>query len=89
MSGLGSSDAMMTQKMVLFDWSLFFSSYGLRTYSNVFSGEELVTWLTDLGLADDRLAATNYGNTLLRGRVIEHVTKKHSFYDLPYFYRFC
>ncbi|XP_031562631.1 integral membrane protein GPR155-like [Actinia tenebrosa] len=64
-------------------------TYHFRTYHNVFCGDQLVSWLVDLGLAEDRVAATNYGNSLLQGRLIEHVTKEHFFYDLPYFYHFC
>ncbi|EDO43618.1 predicted protein [Nematostella vectensis] len=62
--------------------------YRLRTYKNVFRGDQMVDWLLDCGLVEDRPAAVHYGNSLLLGRIIEHVTKEHAFYDRPYFYKF-
>ena len=60
----------------------------LRRYQCVFKGCELVDWLLQAGLSTDRSAAVEYASTLLEGRVIEHVQRRHYFYDLPYLYRF-
>lgn len=70
---------------------LFFLSfrYRLRKYKSVFRGDRLVNWLLEVGLATDRQAAVHYGNCLILGRVICHVTQAHFFYDSPYLYKFC
>lgn len=62
--------------------------YRLRKYKSVFRGDRLVNWLLEVGLATDRQAAVHYGNCLILGRVIYHVTQAHFFYDSPYLYQF-
>ena len=59
-----------------------------KTYPCVFTGTDFVDWLIEVGLANDREDAVEYGRTLLRGQVIEYVTREHHFHDLDYFYRF-
>ena len=63
--------------------------YRLRKYKSVFRGDRLVNWLLEVGLATDRQVAVRYGNCLIRGRVICHVTQAHFFNDSPYLYQFC
>ncbi|XP_064401866.1 lysosomal cholesterol signaling protein-like [Halichondria panicea] len=61
----------------------------LRTYDTVFSGVDLVDWLVRKGVVKDREAGVQYGESLLVGRVVAHVSNEHYFHDEPYFYRFC
>ena len=55
---------------------------------DVFSGEDMVTWLINVGLADDREDAVEYASKLVSGRVVAHIDKRRSFYDNEYLYRF-
>lgn len=59
-----------------------------RSYEDVFTGEDLVSWLINVGLAEDRTVAVEYGSKLVLGRVMEHIDKRRSFYDRSYLYRF-
>ena len=61
--------------------------YHLRTYENVFTGTELVNWLLSKQLANSREDAVSYGEILLQGQIIEHVTQEHYFHDENYFYQ--
>ena len=61
----------------------------LKSYKNVFRGDQLVDWIIEFGLANTRMDAVYYGNCLLQGQIIQHCVNEHYFYDLPYFYRFC
>ena len=54
----------------------------------MFVGSELVDWLVDKGIVSTREDATEYGQSLLVGRVISHVSEEHYFHDEKYFYRF-
>ncbi len=65
----------------------FFRSF-LKTYKDVFLGTEFVDWLIEIGLANERHEAVEYGRRLLNGLIIEHAHKEHHFCDLPYFYQF-
>ncbi len=56
-------------------------------YQDVFTGGELIDWLLDVGLIKERSEGVLYGRKLLEGSVIEHVTNKHHFLDMTYFYR--
>ncbi|XP_074030113.1 integral membrane protein GPR155 homolog anchor isoform X2 [Leptinotarsa decemlineata] len=40
----------------------------LKIYKNVFSGEQFVDWLIEVGLARDRVEAVNYARHLIEGR---------------------
>ncbi|XP_013387378.1 integral membrane protein GPR155 isoform X2 [Lingula anatina] len=62
--------------------------FRMRVYRSVFTGEDLVKWLLEVGLAIDTLDAVAYGQKLVLGRVIVHVKAEHNFYNLPYFYKF-
>lgn len=48
----------------------------------------MVDWIIDSGIIVDRGEAVAYGNKLILGRIIKHVTDERFFYDLPYFYEF-
>lgn len=61
---------------------------GLNTYENVFTGVAFCDWIIDRGLVNDRTEAEIYGNNLLIGRVLHHVTHRHYFYDRHYLYMF-
>ncbi len=67
----------------------FMHRFLLRTYDTVFSGVDLVDWLVRKGVVKDREAGVQYGESLLVGRVVAHVSNEHYFHDEPYFYRFC
>lgn len=60
----------------------------MRMYQDVFAGSDLVDWLLREGIAATREEGTEYGHSLLLGRVLTHVTNEHYFYDDRYFYRF-
>ncbi|KAL4221937.1 hypothetical protein ACF0H5_017989 [Mactra antiquata] len=62
--------------------------YRFRSYNDVFCGTSLCDWLVEVGLCHERYDAVTYGQTLLRGQIIAHVSKEHDFHDMPYFYRF-
>ena len=58
-----------------------------KIYRDVFTGTELIDWLLEVGLANERSEGVVYGRRLLEGAVIEHVTGNHHFQDMAYFYR--
>jgi hypothetical protein len=62
--------------------------YYAKVYQGVVVGSDLVDWLLEKGLVRTREDATQYGQSLLLGRVLTHVTHEHYFYDDNYFYRF-
>lgn len=53
-----------------------------------FSGRQLVDWLLKNQLASTRDEAAILGNRLLFGRIIEHITKHHLFFDNTFYYKF-
>uniref|UniRef100_A0A4W3IGA8 G protein-coupled receptor 155 n=1 Tax=Callorhinchus milii TaxID=7868 RepID=A0A4W3IGA8_CALMI len=59
---------------------------GAQSYTDVFQGCHLVDWLIQVGLAHDRGEAVNYGNRLLKGGVIQHITEDYSFCDESLYY---
>lgn len=59
-----------------------------QCYEDVFTGEQLVSWLINVGLAEDRADGVSYGSRLILGRVLCHIDQRRSFYDRHYFYRF-
>lgn len=63
--------------------------YHLRTYKDVFTGTEMINFLLEKGLIDDRYAGLDFGRDLLIGDVIVHVSHEHHFHDCEFFYRFC
>lgn len=60
----------------------------LRVYRGVFSGTDLVNWLLEVGIADNREDAVQYGRCLLESRVLQHVDGTHHFYDQNLLYTF-
>uniref|UniRef100_A0A8C7RBR0 G protein-coupled receptor 155a n=1 Tax=Oncorhynchus mykiss TaxID=8022 RepID=A0A8C7RBR0_ONCMY len=54
---------------------------GERTVADTFLGSELVEWLLQVGLSQDRGEALLYGIRLLQGGVLQHITQEYSFKD--------
>lgn len=47
-----------------------------------------MNWLIEVGLASDRGEAVIYGDRLVQGGVIQHITNDYEFRDEYLFYRF-
>lgn len=47
-----------------------------------------MNWLIEVGLASDRGEAVIYGDRLVQGGVIQHITNEYEFRDEYLFYRF-
>lgn len=63
--------------------------FGARLFEDVFTGEDLVSWLINVGLVEDRSEGVEYGSKLMLGRIFEHVEpKKNYFHDMPTHYHF-
>ncbi|XP_040295567.1 integral membrane protein GPR155 isoform X1 [Bufo bufo] len=60
---------------------------GPRTSGGIFWGSDLVSWLVEVGLASDRGEAVKYGERLLKGGVIQHITDEFEFRDENLYYR--
>ncbi|KYN35218.1 hypothetical protein ALC56_10393 [Trachymyrmex septentrionalis] len=60
----------------------------LRVYRGVFSGTDLVNWLLEVGIVDNREDAVRYGRCLLESRVLQHVDGTRHFYDENLLYTF-
>ncbi|XP_018398863.1 PREDICTED: integral membrane protein GPR155 [Cyphomyrmex costatus] len=60
----------------------------LRVYRGVFSGTDLVNWLLEVGIVNNREDAVRYGRCLLESRVLQHVDGTHHFYDQNLLYMF-
>uniref|UniRef100_A0A2K6V0V6 G protein-coupled receptor 155 n=1 Tax=Saimiri boliviensis boliviensis TaxID=39432 RepID=A0A2K6V0V6_SAIBB len=61
---------------------------GANTSAGTFCGCDLVNWLIEVGLASDRGEAVIYGDRLVQGGVIQHITNEYEFRDEYLFYRF-
>ncbi|KAM4897553.1 lysosomal cholesterol signaling protein isoform 2-T6 [Sylvia borin] len=61
---------------------------GAKTSTGIFFGCDLVNWLMQVGLASDRGEAVVYGDRLLKGGVIQHITNEFEFRDEYLYYRF-
>nr|XP_033802087.1 integral membrane protein GPR155 isoform X1 [Geotrypetes seraphini]XP_033802088.1 integral membrane protein GPR155 isoform X1 [Geotrypetes seraphini]XP_033802089.1 integral membrane protein GPR155 isoform X1 [Geotrypetes seraphini] len=61
---------------------------GTKTNTGIFCGSDLVNWLVEVGLAPDRGEAVKYGERLLQGGVLHHITRKYQFQDENWYYRF-
>uniref|UniRef100_A0A7N8WR64 G protein-coupled receptor 155a n=1 Tax=Mastacembelus armatus TaxID=205130 RepID=A0A7N8WR64_9TELE len=61
---------------------------GKRTMVDCFLGCELVNWLQQVGLAQDRGEAVLYGLRLQQGGVLHHIKQEYDFQDSPLYYRF-
>jgi hypothetical protein len=55
--------------------------YYAKVYQGVFVGSDFVDWLLEKGLVRTREYATQYGQSLLCGRILTHVTHEHYFCD--------
>uniref|UniRef100_A0A674DBE4 G protein-coupled receptor 155 n=1 Tax=Salmo trutta TaxID=8032 RepID=A0A674DBE4_SALTR len=54
---------------------------GERTVADTFLGSELVEWLLQVGLSQDRGEALLYGVRLHQGGVLQHITQEYGFKD--------
>ncbi|XP_044525716.1 integral membrane protein GPR155 isoform X2 [Gracilinanus agilis] len=61
---------------------------GAKTSAGTFCGCDLVNWLIEVGLASDRGEAVLYGDRLVQGGVVQHITNEYEFRDEYLFYRF-
>uniref|UniRef100_A0A8D0DXJ1 G protein-coupled receptor 155 n=1 Tax=Salvator merianae TaxID=96440 RepID=A0A8D0DXJ1_SALMN len=61
---------------------------GTKTVTGVFFGCDLVNWLVEVGLAFDRGGAVVYGDRLVKGGVIQHISNDFEFRDEQLYYRF-
>uniref|UniRef100_F6YFF0 G protein-coupled receptor 155 n=1 Tax=Ornithorhynchus anatinus TaxID=9258 RepID=F6YFF0_ORNAN len=61
---------------------------GAKTSAGTFCGCDLVNWLIEVGLASDRGEAVIYGDRLVQGGVVQHITNEFEFRDDYLFYRF-
>ncbi|KAM4609030.1 lysosomal cholesterol signaling protein [Polymixia lowei] len=61
---------------------------GDRTMVDTFLGSELVEWLQQVGLAQDRGEALLYGTRLQQGGVLQHIHQEYGFRDSTLYYRF-
>ncbi|XP_032424693.1 integral membrane protein GPR155 [Xiphophorus hellerii] len=61
---------------------------GVRTMLDCFRGCELVDWLQQVGLAQDRGEAVLYGTRLQQGGVLQHIKQEYSFEDSQLHYYF-
>lgn len=61
---------------------------GAQISTGIFFGCDLVNWLMQVGLASDRGEAVMYGDRLMKGGVIQHITNEFEFRDEYLYYRF-
>ncbi|KAM4730958.1 lysosomal cholesterol signaling protein [Anableps anableps] len=61
---------------------------GVKTMLDCFLGCELVDWLIQVGLAQDRGEAVLYGSRLQQGGVLQHIKQEYSFEDSQLHYYF-
>ncbi|NWW13467.1 GP155 protein, partial [Oreocharis arfaki] len=61
---------------------------GAKISTGIFFGCDLVNWLMQVGLASDRGEAVVYGDRLLKGGIIQHITNEFEFRDEYLYYRF-
>ncbi|XP_076647904.1 integral membrane protein GPR155 homolog anchor [Halictus rubicundus] len=60
----------------------------LRIHKGVFTGTDLVNWLLDAGVAQNRDEAVRYGRSLLESRVLQHIDGTSHFSDENVLYTF-
>ncbi|CAH0548586.1 unnamed protein product [Brassicogethes aeneus] len=60
----------------------------LKIYKDVFTGNKLVDWLIEVGLARDRVQAVHYARHLVEGKVLKHINSVYHFYDRQLLYTF-
>ncbi|KYO17825.1 integral membrane protein GPR155 [Alligator mississippiensis] len=61
---------------------------GAKISTGIFFGCDLVNWLIQVGLASDRGEAVMYGDRLVKGGVVQHITSEFEFRDEYLYYRF-
>ncbi|XP_019409214.1 PREDICTED: integral membrane protein GPR155 isoform X1 [Crocodylus porosus] len=61
---------------------------GAKISTGIFFGCDLVNWLIQVGLASDRGEAVTYGDRLVKGGVVQHITNEFEFRDEYLYYRF-
>ncbi|NXO08066.1 GP155 protein, partial [Oriolus oriolus] len=61
---------------------------GAKISTGIFFGCDLVNWLMQVGLASDRGEAVVYGERLLKGGIVQHITNEFEFRDEYLYYRF-
>ncbi|RMC18534.1 hypothetical protein DUI87_04426 [Hirundo rustica rustica] len=61
---------------------------GAKISTGIFFGCDLVNWLVQVGLASDRGEAVVYGDRLLKGGIVQHITNEFEFRDEYLYYRF-
>ncbi|NXP09418.1 GP155 protein, partial [Thinocorus orbignyianus] len=61
---------------------------GAKISTGIFFGCDLVNWLMQVGLASDRGEAVVYGDRLMKGGVVQHITNEFEFRDEYLYYRF-
>ncbi|NXO02684.1 GP155 protein, partial [Rhinopomastus cyanomelas] len=61
---------------------------GAKISTGIFFGCDLVNWLLQVGLASDRGEAVMYGDRLMKGGVVQHITNEFEFRDEYLYYRF-
>ncbi|KFQ84303.1 Integral membrane protein GPR155, partial [Phoenicopterus ruber ruber] len=61
---------------------------GANISTGIFFGCDLVNWLMQVGLASDRGEAVMYGDRLMKGGVVQHITNEFEFRDEYLYYRF-
>ena len=55
---------------------------------DTFQGSDLVEWLLQVGLAQDRGEAVLYGTRLQQGAVLQHIKQEYDFQDSNLYYCF-
>ena len=48
----------------------------------------MVNWLLDEKIVNNVEEAVDYGQTLLEGRILSHVSGEHNFHNDNYYYKF-
>ncbi|XP_069717190.1 lysosomal cholesterol signaling protein isoform X1 [Phaenicophaeus curvirostris] len=61
---------------------------GAKISTGIFFGCDLVNWLMQVGLASDRGEAVMYGDRLMKGGIVQHITNEFEFRDEYLYYRF-
>lgn len=88
-SGYFSFFLVSTCKEKYLGWMLLLTfRCGKRTMVDCFLGCELVEWLQQVGLAQDRGEAVLYGMRLQQGGVLQHIKEEYGFQDSRLYYRF-
>ena len=62
--------------------------YHLKTYKKCFIGKEAILPIINLGFATSESSAVEFGNKLLKAKIIAHVENQHNFKNDSLFYKF-